>query len=103
MTSKEMLDIEKGLRWTKDSYNKSKVAVVAKGKDKLSGRDRTRQHVSLSVRRKGAGGGPEGPCVYYEHYSTELSALGAELEAKLKAREDGYIHWATLDNCRVEI
>lgn len=103
MTSKEMQQIEQGLNFALRRHQQPNPTGLVNKNTTPQGYVKTRQYVRLSVRRKGAGGVATGPCMDFEHYSSQLSQLGAECEAKKLLRDKGLIHWATLENHQVEL
>lgn len=59
--------------------------------------------VVLSVRRRDAGGVAYGPTTRWQYVAKgEISTLAAEVDARKKAREDGYVVWAVLDIMVIE-
>lgn len=60
--------------------------------------------VILSVRHRDAGGAPYGNPMRFTYIAKgEVSTLAAEVDARKKAREDGYVVWAVLDVTVVEV
>lgn len=103
MSSKEMRDFEQALSFELKRHNQHNPTALVNKNTKAQGYVKTRQYVRLSVRRKGAGGIATGPCIDFEHYSTQLSQLGAECEAKKLLHSKGLVHWVTLENHQVEL
>ena len=60
--------------------------------------------VTLSVRHRDAGGAPYGNPTRFTYIAKgEVSTLAAEVDARKKARTDGYVVWAVLDITVVEV
>ena len=60
--------------------------------------------VTLSVRHRDAGGAPYGNPIRFTHIAKgEVSTLAAEVDARKKARTDGYVVWEVLDITVVEV
>lgn len=60
--------------------------------------------VTLSVRHRDADGAPYGNPMRFTYIAKgEVSTLAAEVDARKKAREDGYVVWAALEITVVEV
>ena len=60
--------------------------------------------VTLSVRHRDAGGAACGNPIRFTYIAKgEVSTLAAEVDARKKARTDGYVVWAVLDITVVEV
>lgn len=60
--------------------------------------------VTLSVRHRDADGAPYGNPMRFVYVAKgEVSTLAAEVDARKKAREDGYVVWAALEITVVEV
>jgi len=100
MSSKAMQDLEQALAYSIKKHA-NPTGLVNKN-PKGQGYVKERQYVRLKVRLL-HGGAAHGPVQDFEFYSTELSALGAECEAKKAAKKAGWVFWLTAENHRVEV